>query len=315
MKQTSKKGTPMGTNNNISIARNEIDILKTLNSDGENKCPYIVDYYTSYEDQSDVWLAFEKGGKCLSSLTFKIKGEFLKSERIYSIQKGLFMKYLFANINEFKGLIKKILIGIDFINSKGIIHADLKPENILVEYNEKEANEDMSQFKITQLKLIDFGSAFYATNPGAISSNTPEYLCPEVTEFLEGKTKNKKAFFDNLKYYPSCIDIWSLGITILELVLACPVWMSFKAKVVIKGKNVFETGLFGFKGRDGNKINHKQLELHSDLHRLLSKSLIYYFPAEEQELFEDLLSRMLDENYQNRITPQQALEHPFLSNV
>ena len=48
--------------------------------------------------------------------------------------------------------------------------------------------------------------------------------------------------------------MWSLGVTLLELVLACPLWMSYKAKVVIRDKVIYKTGLFGVKGRESGKI-------------------------------------------------------------
>ena len=91
--------------------------------------------------------------------------------------------------------------------------------------------------------------------------------------------------------------------------------MSYKAKVVINGKSIFKTGLFGFKGRDGNKINHKQTEVCSNLHKLLNQSLLYNFTQSDRENFEDLLGKMLSNSYKTRITPMEALSHPFLNNV
>ena len=90
------------------IAKNEIQVLTQLNS--IDKCPYIVEIYDNYEDNNDIWFAFEKGGKCLSNLSFKIKGEFLKNERIYSIKKGRFLKLLFSHVDQLKILIKNALI-------------------------------------------------------------------------------------------------------------------------------------------------------------------------------------------------------------
>ena len=174
VKQISKKN-----NNNqslLNIARNEINILKYLNEKNNTHCDIIPKLFDYYEDNNDIWFSYEKGGNSLSALSFKIKGEFEKGERIYNIQKGIFIKYLFSNIMQFKFFIKKILYGIDFINSQGIIHADIKPENILIEYSNIN-----NIFEIKKIKIIDYGSSFNYITALNINSNTPEYLCPEIT--------------------------------------------------------------------------------------------------------------------------------------
>lgn len=144
------------------------------------------------------------------------------------------MNLLSGHLIQFKALIKRILHAISYISSNGIVHSDLKPENLLVEYNGNTAED----FNITSVKVIDFGSAFYATNPSSFNSNTPEYMCPEITELLEltSYNKEKAKFLADLVDYPWAVDVWSLGITLLELVVSCPIWMSFKAKIIIQGK-------------------------------------------------------------------------------
>ena len=295
---------------NLKIARNEIKILKALNENNiinENEknsriCDVIPKLYDFYEDNNDIWFSFEKGGKSLSSLSYKIKGEFEKGERIYNIQKGIFLKLLFTNIKQFKLFIKKILEGIEFINDNGIIHSDIKPENILIEYN----NDD--NFEINSIKIIDYGSAFYYENTSAISSNTPEYLCPEITN-------NNKKFLKDLskdKNYINSIDIWSFGITLLELCLCCPIWMSYKSKITINGKSFYSLGYFGCKGRDGNKIYQKQIELSKNLGKILKNSLLYLLNKDDREKFTNLLSGMLEFDYKKRIDIKDALEHEFL---
>jgi serine/threonine protein kinase len=220
------------------------------------------------EDNSDIWLVFEKGGRSLSNLLFKIKGEFLKDERIYSIKKGKFLQYLFEDINAFKLLVKKILQFILVLNEKGVVHCDLKPENILVEWKEVDG-----KLIITGLKIIDFGSSFFIRSPDNFSSNTPEYMSPEITELIERNASGKEiyAFLKGLKSWPWCIDMWSLGVTILEIILSCPLWMNYKAKVVIHGKAIYKTGLFGVKGRNGAKIHSKPIEVASSIHKLMNE--------------------------------------------
>ena len=75
----------------------------------------------------------EKGGYNLSDLTFKLKGEFLGTERIYSIKKGHFLMKLTSDIFQLKLFTKTILKFIYNISKYNIIHDDLKPDNILIE--------------------------------------------------------------------------------------------------------------------------------------------------------------------------------------
>ena len=260
VKQTSKKNAPAHNKEDVlQIAKNEIDILIKLNEnydENDNKrCELIPKIYETYEDNNDVWFSFEKGGLSLSTLTFNIKGIFEKGERLYHIQKGEFLLLLFKNIKQFKLLLRKILEGIDYINKKGIIHSDIKPENILVQYTK---NSDI--LEISSIKIVDYGSAFYTSNQSPLISNTPEYLCPEIM------TNNKEFIKElNMGNYINAIDIWSTGISILELCLCCPIWMSYKTKIYINGKINNNMGYFGCKGRDGNKIYQKQIELSHNL--------------------------------------------------
>jgi len=60
-----------------------------------------------------------------------------------------------------------------------IVHADIKPDNILVDF---EGNQ------IQRVKLIDFGSAFAFDSPGNVSLSTPEYMAPEVLEYVENRS-------------------------------------------------------------------------------------------------------------------------------
>ena len=306
VKQTSKKNSPAHNKEDVlQIAKNEIDILTRLNENEneENKCDLIPKIYETYEDNSDIWFSFEKGGLSLSTLTFNIKGIFEKGERLYHIQKGEFLVLLFKNIKQFKLLIRKIIEGIDHINKKGIIHSDIKPENILVQYIKNNDN-----LEITSIKIVDYGSAFYSSNQSPLISNTPEYLCPEIMT-------NKKEFINELNFgnYLNAIDIWSTGISILELCLCCPIWMSYKTKIYINGKINNNMGYFGCKGRDGNKIYQKQIELSQNLNKILKNSMIYMFDNKTKAEFIDLLSKMLTFDYTKRITSEEALRHPFLN--
>ena len=305
VKQISKKngkGVLNMANENIATAKNEIKILTKLNESSSEYIPRIFEYF---EDNNDLWFSFEKGGISLSSLCFKIKGEFEKGERIYHIQKGVFLMSLFKNLSQFKLLLKSLLLGINYINTTGIIHSDIKPENILIEYNGSYLERN---FEIKSVKIIDYGSAFFFNNSSNICSNTPEYLCPEIT--IGNKKFMKELKNNNLKYV-NCIDIWSLGITFLELCLCCPTWMSYKTKVIINGKNYHSSGLFGCRGRDSNKIYQKQIELSKNINKKLKNSMLYLFEQNDRNNFVDLLKKMLEFDYRKRINCKDAINHEF----
>ena len=304
VKQTSKKNVASHLKEDIlQISKNEINVLKKLN---EDECDLIPKIYETYEDSSDIWFSFEKGGISLSSLSFNIKGIFEKGERIYQIQKGEFLIMLFKNLSQFKFFVKKIIEGIDYINKKGIIHSDIKPENILVQFNIN--NEPEKNLEINSVKIVDYGSAFYLENKSPLITNTPEYLCPEIMT-------NNKDFIKEINNgnYINSIDIWSFGISLLELCLCCPIWMSYKTKNVINGKIIYSMGYFGCKGRDENKIYQKQIDLSKNLNKILKNSLIYMFDEKNKNNFVDLLGKMLCFDYTKRITTQEALNHPFFS--
>ena len=304
VKQTSKKNVASHLKEDIlQISKNEINVLKKLN---EDECDLIPKIYETYEDSSDIWFSFEKGGISLSSLSFNIKGIFEKGERIYQIQKGEFLIMLFKNLSQFKFFVKKIIEGIDYINKKGIIHSDIKPENILVQFNIN--NEPEKNIEINSVKIVDYGSAFYLENKSPLITNTPEYLCPEIMT-------NNKDFIKEINNgnYINSIDIWSFGISLLELCLCCPIWMSYKTKNVINGKINYSMGYFGCKGRDENKIYQKQIDLSKNLNKILKNSLIYMFDEKNKNNFVDLLGKMLCFDYTKRITTQEALIHPFFS--
>ena len=50
-----------------------------------------------------------------------------------------------------------------------IVHSDLKTENILIKYE---------QDRLTEVKLIDYGSSFEFKNISQFSMATPEYMPP-----------------------------------------------------------------------------------------------------------------------------------------
>lgn len=101
---------------------------------------------------------------------------------------------------------RELLVALSFIHKAGVIHRDIKAANVLVT---KEGN----------VQLCDFGVAAQLTsnnNKRSTMAGTPYWMAPEV--ILEGATYSYK------------VDIWSLGITIYELVTGNPPYCDKDAK-------------------------------------------------------------------------------------
>lgn len=88
----------------------------------------------------------------------------------------------------------KMVDALCFCNSKGVMHRDIKPSNILVNYS-------------GEIKLCDFGESrvldhsFASTHVGTIA-----YWPPERFSIDPGK-------------YDDRAEVWSLGITLMEIIL------------------------------------------------------------------------------------------------
>lgn len=85
----------------------------------------------------------------------------------------------------------EMILGIQYMHSKGIVFRDIKPENVLI-------TED------GHIKLADFGFAKRLLNHSKTFTfcGTPEYMAPEIL-FKSG--------------YDYSVDWWSLGVVIFEM--------------------------------------------------------------------------------------------------
>lgn len=133
------------------------------------------------DEKQDLWLVYEVGSDCLSKHLHEVKGEFFKGERIYNISHQQFYNSLLYSKQILVTLIVKVAQTLEVFSHLNIVHSDIKPDNILVEMNEEGTD-------INSIKFIDFGSAFTSENFSNISGTTPEYLPPEIIDYLDKRS-------------------------------------------------------------------------------------------------------------------------------
>lgn len=95
------------------------------------------------------------------------------------------------------------------LGEHNIVHSDIKTENILL----LEENGKLGY------KLIDYGSSFLFTNLKQFSMATPEYMAPEILNFIlyQNEMEYDKEGLKIINDYrnESAIDMWSMGCILL----------------------------------------------------------------------------------------------------
>jgi dual specificity tyrosine-phosphorylation-regulated kinase 2/3/4 len=174
-----------------------------------------------------------------------------------------------ADEGELVSLVAEVAKALLLINSHNIVHSDLKTENILLKRGKEGAY-------IRGVKLIDFGSSFLFTNLKQFSMATPEYMPPEILNYIlfQNKLEYDLPMLSQMERYknPWVIDIWSLGCILLEIVSGVPLWMSIETRV--EGKTAPRVvGLFAVKNRVFSKIIQKQRDVVANLDYHLDHSV------------------------------------------
>ena len=98
-------------------------------------------------------------------------------------------------------IFREILIAVEYIHSKNIVHRDLKLDNILLN------NSSLTMASESMIKIVDFGfSSPYDENQLLTTMcGTQEYLAPEI---MRGTPYNGVS-----------VDIWALGVILYTMVI------------------------------------------------------------------------------------------------
>jgi serine/threonine protein kinase len=190
---------------------------------------------------------------------------------------------------------KDILLGMEYIHSKGIIHRDLKPQNFLIVNN--------------TCKISDFGLSKHYDNYDSQTPGTYTYLyrAPEVVIKFSG--------------YDKSADMWAIGCIIFEIFskkmfLYCKTESSTTLlKEIIKKLSTFTKDDRELLATLTN-INYsipstyipyiKQMDLCNETIKVMKSMKIY-------DGISDLLERLLALNYKKRFTASESINMPIFN--
>ena len=180
-----------------------------------------------------------------------------------------------------KSIIQQILSGLAEIHRNGVLHRDLATSNILIN-------------KQGEVKISDFGLSRFIASPDRPLSRgviTINYRPPEIL-FLA-------------KYYSFPSDIWSAGCIFSEILLG---------DFLFKGKTDIDilTNIFNLLGLPNENTWPDTIQLPKfRIFRGTPESSIQKKFSNFSEECQDLIGKMLVLNPNNRITAEEALNHPY----
>ncbi|KAK8048992.1 hypothetical protein PG994_010722 [Apiospora phragmitis] len=279
----------------------EIAILEKLNeADPENR-KHIVKFERHFEHKGHLCLAFE-------NLSLNLR-EVLRK----------FGNNVGINLPATRAYAHQMFVALAHMRKCTIIHADIKPDNILV-------NESRNV-----LKICDLGTAIDRSD-AATAHN-------EITPYLVSRFYRAPEIILGMPY-DYAVDMWSIGCTLYELYTGKILFTGdsnnqmLKAIMEIRGKfsaKLFKRGQLSHMHFD-DMGNFVSIERDKTLGKTTVRTMAIVKPTrdlrtrlmaasggmsdvESRELnqFVDLLERCLALNPDKRITPLEALKHPFFT--
>jgi kinase len=182
----------------------------------------------------------------------------------------------------------QLLKSINYIHALGICHRDIKPQNILIDPRNN------------LLKLCDFGSAKKLIKGDA----NVAYICSRYYRAPE--------LIFSAEDYTAAVDIWSVGCVIAELILLEPVFPGESSTDQL----VEIIKILGTPNRQQiRNMNPHYLQYKFPVIKCFTWKEVFKNKKIVTDDFIDFLSQILQYDPDKRISPLEALTHPFFDEL
>ncbi|OMJ77134.1 hypothetical protein SteCoe_23361 [Stentor coeruleus] len=188
-----------------------------------------------------------------------------------------------------KYIIYQVFRALKYMHSGLVIHRDLKPANVLL-------NSECL------IKVTDFGMA------RSISAQR-EGLNPLLTDYIASRWYRAPEVLLGASNYSKAIDMWSVGCILAEII---------SGKVLFPGTSTLNQldRIMEVTGRPTNEdltdIPPSMISMLENLNANKNRDLSILLGTTDTDAL-DLVSKLLQFNPRKRLTAEEALEHPYVS--
>ena len=276
LKEISKESMNVNPENEEEI-RNEIEILKNIDH------PNIMKIFEFFEDDKNIYLINEFCGG----------GDIAHIHDKYGLFPEFFLKYIMF----------QVFLAIAFLHSNKVVHGDIKRENIAFVYegkiNEKEEYDELFN-RIFNDKEIQYELS-YSLGTDNLSENAKNLL-KEISNFemkiLDfGSAKMKKKVKEKLSGVTGTIFYCSPEVVKDRYDFECDEWACGVMMYILL------TGYPPFLGDNEEEVFQNILDKEINLNVPELKTV--------SDSCKDLINKLLNKDYKNRIKDEEALKHEF----